>query len=180
MKEIWKDIKNYEGLYRVSNRGRVKSLYDGRHKIKREKMLTLFKKNTGYYQVTLSKNKNKTFFSVHRLVLSAFSGLCPNGMICLHLDDDGTNNNIENLKWGTYSENSRQMVARGRNLDFIRSIQGEKNPQAKLTGKDIIDIRKTAKKENKKRGWCVKLAISYKVSHSLISMVAGGKRWDHI
>jgi hypothetical protein len=70
MNEIWKDIKGYEGLYQVSNTGKVKSLilYSGM----RGRILKTDKDKSGYYRVTLSKSSKITRFLVHRLVASAF------------------------------------------------------------------------------------------------------------
>ena len=59
----------------------------------------------GYYQVTLCKSGNHYFKYVHRLILETFVGPCPEDMECLHLDENKKNNNLENLKWGTHSEN---------------------------------------------------------------------------
>lgn len=69
--EIWKDIKDYEGLFQVSNWGRVKSLGNGKtHKTSR--IRKFYKSNRGYLRVNLSKNGETKKYSVHRLVAEAF------------------------------------------------------------------------------------------------------------
>ena len=70
MKEIWKDIRNYDGLYQVSNTGKIKSL-NYRH-TGREKMLKLSVNNKGYLYVVLYKNGVKKFYRINRLVAEAF------------------------------------------------------------------------------------------------------------
>lgn len=106
MKEIWKDIKSYEGLYQVSNIGRIKSLkrhiktYNGGEYVRKEKIKSIRKINTGgYSDVLLAKNgKNKTFV-IHRLVAEAFIPNPQNLPYINHKDEDKTNNCVENLEW---------------------------------------------------------------------------------
>lgn len=107
--EIWKDIKGYEGLYQVSNLGRVKSLarkvikaYGAEHNLK-EKLRVINSDNVGYQVVRLHNGKGKTF-KVHRLVAKAFLGE-PNGLEVNHIDGDKSNNKVENLEYCTRGEN---------------------------------------------------------------------------
>ena len=103
-KEIWKDIVGYEGLYAVSNKGRVKSL--GNDKSRREKILILHKDKTGYLQVHLCRNGKPKWYTVHRLVLMTFAP-CDNmkSLQVNHIDEDKTNNHLSNLEWCTCEEN---------------------------------------------------------------------------
>ena len=90
MKEIWKDIRNYDGLYQVSNTGKIKSL-NYRH-TGREKMLKLSVNNKGYLYVILYKNGVKKFYRINRLVAEAFISN-PNNYPCVnHKDENKTNN----------------------------------------------------------------------------------------
>ena len=90
MKEIWKDIRNYDGLYQVSNTGKIKSL-NYRH-TGREKMLKLSVNNKGYLYVVLYKNGVKKFYRINRLVAEAFISN-PNNYPCVnHKDENKTNN----------------------------------------------------------------------------------------
>ena len=103
--EIWKDIKGYEGLYQVSNMGRVKSFnYRNSGKIR---ILKGVYNRYGYLTVQLSKNKVGKRKLIHRLVLSAF---CPvSGMDELdvnHKDEKWDNNVIGNLEWCTKKYNN--------------------------------------------------------------------------
>lgn len=114
MKEIWKDVSNYEGLYQVSNLGRVKSLEkiifsDGVARRRRERILKSTNRR-GYRQLTLSKWGDKKQKSVHRLVAESF---IPNPDCKLeinHIDGDKANNKVNNLEWCTRRENAIHSV----------------------------------------------------------------------
>lgn len=115
MNEIWADIKGYEGLYQVSNFGRVKSLSmrNGAGTFPMERMLSQTDNGNGYLIVHLMKNNNRELKYVHRLVAEAFcdkgSGNCVN-----HIDFDKRNNVWTNLEWCTQGENVRYSAERMR------------------------------------------------------------------
>lgn len=99
MQEIWKDIPEYEGLYQVSNLGRIKSLpRKGTHTTK-ERIMNFTKSNKGYFIAVLSKDYKKKSFSVHRLVAQAFIPNPNNLPQVNHKDENKENNNINNLEW---------------------------------------------------------------------------------
>lgn len=103
MQEIWKDIPNYENLYQISNRGRVKSLHN-RHKNK--KYLKPCPTSKGYMSVSLCKNHTQKSFHIHRLVAENFIPN-PNNYPCInHIDENKENNDISNLEWCTYQYNN--------------------------------------------------------------------------
>lgn len=106
MNEIWKDIPNYEGVYQVSNLGKVKSLNYNRTKVEKIMLLTL--NRYGYYAIGLSKNNKKKTFTVHKLVAMAFLGHTPCGykLVVDHIDSNPLNNNLENLQLISQRENS--------------------------------------------------------------------------
>lgn len=94
MKEIWKDIIGYEGLYQVSDLGRVKSFYNGD-----ERVLLVNKDNKGYLKVGLWKDSKMKTCKVHRLVAQAFLPN-PDGLPCVnHKDECKTNNIVSNLEY---------------------------------------------------------------------------------
>lgn len=109
--EEWRPVKDYEGLYEVSDRGRVKSLdrliCHSNGKVTTfsgcERRLKLV--HTGYLAVTLSKGcKPKTKY-VHSLVAESFLGDKPKGLDVNHIDGDKKNNSLKNLEYVTRSEN---------------------------------------------------------------------------
>ena len=100
MKEIWKDVKGYEGMYCVSNFGRVKSF-----KRKKAMILKPFYNMDGYLNVELRDSKSRKTISVHRLVAIAFVPNPLNKPQVNHIDEVKTNNNISNLEWVTQKEN---------------------------------------------------------------------------
>lgn len=109
--EVWKDVLNYEGLYKVSNLGRVKSLdrlcilSDGRRRVNKGKVLKVRYDIGGYEKVTLYKNKIGKILSVHYIVISTFNGDRPDGLVINHIDENRTNNQLDNLEYITQKEN---------------------------------------------------------------------------
>lgn len=109
--EIWKDIPEFEGLYRASNLGRVKSLSrfrkgkNGSLVSVKEKILKPQLNNNGYYIVRLFKNSIGKWYSVHRLVWKVFNGSIPEGLQVNHINEIKTDNRLENLNLMTCKEN---------------------------------------------------------------------------
>ena len=101
MEEVWKDIEGYEGLYEVSNLGRVKSLHG-----LSEKIMKNSNGSGGYQKLSLTKNKIPKNFFVHRLVAQAFIPNPESKPEVNHIDEDKTNNRVDNLEWMTHIENS--------------------------------------------------------------------------
>jgi len=117
IEEIWKPVKGYEGLYEVSNLGRVKSLerfancrYGGTCK---EKILKGGKDGAGYLLVGICQNKKRKTKKVHRLVAEAFLKNPENKKTVNHKDGVKANNFVENLEWMTHKENVRHASKTG-------------------------------------------------------------------
>ena len=111
MKEIWKPVRNYEGLYEVSNMGRVKSLERtvriGRgYRIVPEKILKAEKNNHGYLQLHLYREGKRKLCRIHRLVAIAFLENHNNLPEVNHKDENKQNNCVENLEWCSRSYNN--------------------------------------------------------------------------
>lgn len=103
--------------YEVSNIGRVRSLdrtivmSNGRTRNVKGRILKPGKVKSGHVLVVLGKSASSRF--IHRLVLEAFVGVRPDGMVCCHNNGDPADNRLENLRWDTWSSNSRDAVAHG-------------------------------------------------------------------
>ena len=94
MKEIWKDINNYERLYQVSNLGNVRSL-----KNNKIKLLKGYKNKDGYLQVSLYKNSEEKKFYIHRLVADAFLDNINKYEFIDHINTIRDDNAVFNLRW---------------------------------------------------------------------------------
>ena len=125
MEEIWKDVKGYEGQYKVSNLGNVKSLKYLHHN--KEALLKGGIKKTGYRQVILSKNYKNKYVNVHRLVAEAFIPNPNNYKEINHIDENKLNNNVSNLEWCTQKENQEHAYRIG----LQKPISTEKNKYSK-------------------------------------------------
>ena len=115
MKEEWRDIDGYEGLYQVSNLGRVKSLKYMHQNV--ERVLKPFVAGTGYLQVTLCKNQKHEKRFVHRLVANAFLPNSSSLPQVNHKDECKTNNAVNNLEWCTHLYNHRYGTIKARILE---------------------------------------------------------------
>lgn len=113
MEEIWKDIKEYEGLYQVSNLGNVRSLNYNRQKI--TKQLRPYKNIRGYWVVSLFKNNKQKTKMVHRLVAESFIENIENNIIVNHKDGNKNNNCADNLEWCTPQYNIKEAFRMGLN-----------------------------------------------------------------
>jgi hypothetical protein len=111
MEEIWKDIEGYEGLYQVSNLGKVKSLSN--NLAKKEKILKNSKNVKGYHKVTLCLFGKRKSITVHRLVAEAFIHNDKNKSQVNHINGVKIDNNVNNLEWSTASENVRHSWKNG-------------------------------------------------------------------
>lgn len=128
MRKIWKDVPNYEGLYQVSNLGRVKSNHNGKgHK---PKVLTNIPRN-GYVSVILCKNKSQKNVFVHRLVAKCFVPNPENKPCVNHIDGNKSNPCAYNLEWCTQKENISHAIKNGlfnpkENPSIKKSRKGER------------------------------------------------------
>lgn len=127
--EEWRNIEGYEGLYKISNLGRVKSL-NYRHTGK-EKILTP-QQRCGYPFVTLFKDCKRKQYNIHRLVAQAFIPNPDNKPCIDHINTDRTDVSLENLRWVTPKENmNNPLTIKKQRLANI----GNKNPMYGKCGK---------------------------------------------
>lgn len=146
-KEIWKTIPEFEGLYQISNHGRIKSLerqdtgegygkYYRPEKIKKPSIGT-----NGYYGISFFKAKKRYPKSVHRLVAELFVKNPDNKPCVNHLDGDKLNNYYKNLGWVSYSENMNHAFENNliKNAVGGKSITSKKVKQLTITG-ELVKI----------------------------------------
>ena len=120
--EKWKAIPGYLGLYEVSDHGRVRSVAgvrrvgggEGYLRPYPSRIRSLHTDKAGYPRVTLKSNGVSRNHLVHHLVLEAFVGPKPAGQECRHLNGNPADDRLENLQWGTSSENKHDIVRHGR------------------------------------------------------------------
>lgn len=113
-REIWKSVLGYIGLYEVSNYGRVRSL-----KHEKIRILKQLKHTNGYLKVNLCKDGITKIFYVHRLVYEAFNGFIPDGYEINHINEDKTDNRLDNLNLLTHGENIRYGTANQRRAEKL-------------------------------------------------------------
>jgi hypothetical protein len=171
--EIWKSIKGYEGLYEVSNIGKIKSLEKlvsngKKYILKKERILIKIMSSSGYYYVNLYKNKKSKVTYIHRIVVENFIPNVENKSQVNHIDGNKKNNCISNLEWCTRIENAQHALKNGL---FPVGERGN----SKLNAGDILKIR-----EDCLNNPYIILAKKYSVSPELIKLIAFGKLWKHI
>ena len=149
--EVWKDIAGYEGLYQVSNLGRVKSLArkvaTGRGwRIIKETILKQSLSNTGYYRVYLSEHSKLKPYSVHRLVATAFIPNPKNYPFVNHKSEVKTENFVENLEWCDQSYNTTYGTSMERQIETQRKTMSTNKKVLNVdTGKEYVSISEASR-----------------------------------
>ena len=170
IEEQWLDIPGYEGLYQISNFGRVKSFY-----FKNPRILKPHKVK-GYSNVELYKNKKKKQFYIHRLVMENF---CPienmNVLDVNHKDEDKSNNHISNLEWMTHKDNlnygSRAEKARMK----MQGKNSSRSKKVRCIAKDVIyDALREAERQLGIPATNISKACKGKIK------TAGGYHWEYV
>ncbi len=163
--ESWTPItlSGLESLYEVSTAGRVRRTTTGR-------ILRPSTHSKEYRTLTLTGNGLRKSVLVHRLVLEAFRGPCPAEHESLHRDGDRANNHLDNLLWGTSTENERDKARHG------TVARGERNGQAVLSTEQIHEVVRRCGAGESQRA----VASAYGVSQSQVSRIVTGQRWGHL
>lgn len=153
MKEIYKDVKGYEGYYEISNLGNVRSSsYKGR------RILKPAKTKRGYLNVVFCINQKKEHKLIHRLVAEAFIDNPNNFKTVNHKDENKLNNTAENLEWLSQEENNRYSNKKMLTEEQVRQI-----PTMIGNGYSQLDI-----------------ANSFNVSRRTIQFILKGEHWSDL
>lgn len=174
MTEFWKWIPGYEGLYKVSSLGRVKSVKRVDHSghLRESKYLTACKINQTHFAVCLVKNRKRKFRYVSDLVLSTFIGPRPKDKQARHFPDRNTaNNKLNNLSWATPKRNQRDRIVHG------TANRGEKVHTCKTSLVQVKQIKKLWE-----RGTRTRKQISRKtgVPYGIVKSIILGDSWRYV
>ena len=170
--EIWKDIEGegVDGLYQVSNFGRVKSF----HSLP-AKLITPYVNYNGYYVVEMRKDKKKITRLLHRLIAKAFIPNPENKPYINHKDGNKLNYSLENLEWVTSAENTRHARENG----LMKIKRGTQCSHAKFTETEIKYIRKNYNPSDKKNN-ANSLAKKFGVSTTTIYYIVHEKIYKDV
>lgn len=163
--ERWLPVVGYEGIYDVSDHGRVRRILAGQGAIA-GKILKWRPDTKGYPQVHLCRDGRSRNSPIHRLVAAAFIGPCPSRKEINHSDGIKANNAVENLKYVTHVQNSQHASKMG------LLIRGEKVHCAKLTEEDVHSVRRVLGIETE-----ASIAKRMGVGKTCINSIATGHSW---
>ena len=178
MNEEWKPVVGFEDYYEVSNHGRVRSLdrvvktsRGQGYRTQKGKLIT--GRLVGKYLQVVFRIRGlsiRRYDYIHRLVMQAFIGECPEGMEVRHLDGNAQNNNLDNLAYSTHKVNIGDKVEHG------TLINGEKHYNATLTNDNVLDIRRLWSFDFSCKEIADYFGLTYHHCHKIISR----RIWSHI
>ncbi len=163
--ERWLPVVGWEGLYEVSDLGRVRCL--PRKWVPQTRLLKTVHSPGKYPQVGLFKPGRKLTQMVHQLVAKAFLGPCPSGMEVCHFDGNRANNAVSNLRYDTRKANHADKRRHG------TLMVGEDAPSARLCTSDVLAIRSSGRRPSE-------LAEEYGVTVGNIYAILSRRSWRHV
>lgn len=164
--ERWLPVVNWEGLYEVSDQGRVRSLdrVDSMGRLRKGRLITTAPGSHGYPMAQLYRDGKRSGRTVHSLVLEAFVGPRPAGADACHCDGSRTNNALSNLRWDTRPGNHADKIAHGTHC------QGERIGTSRLRRSQVLAIRADPRSHTL-------IARDYGVARALVSLIKSRRRW---
>ena len=177
----WKDIQGYEGLYKVSNLGEVKSLERledngrGSKRKRNERIISIdYHSADGHGRVNLHKNGVSKRYFIHRIVANCFLENDDMLPIINHKDENPYNNNVDNLEWCSWKHNANYG---NRNKTISLKTRGENAKNSKVTEKDVLEIYKMFYEDKK----TVKEITELKdVTRSIVNGIIRFTTWKHL
>ena len=177
MKEIWKNIDDYNGDYQVSNYGNIRSF----KRCKAGKLMSPAVLDTGYVIVGIRKNGHKDFHYIHRLVAQAFIDNPDNKPEVNHIGGNKANNSVDNLEWSTSTENKRHAIDTGLRDEVAQKISKANSKQVKcITTGSIYDSLIEA--ENQTRVACTNIGACCRGKLKSVGKTPFGEKlvWEYI
>jgi predicted XRE-type DNA-binding protein len=174
MQEIWRDIEGYEGLYQVSNLGRVKSLDRYRYdngQFTKGGVLRYSLNHGGYAGVNLCKNGKRIRHTIHKLVATTFIRPSKKGEQINHKNGNKLKNEADNLEWVTSKENHKHRV------NVLGKGRGESNGESVLTAEEVKEIKYLLDEGSLYQR---QIADIYGVHRSTITCINRGKNWGYL
>lgn len=170
--EQWLPVLNYEGLYEISNLGRIRSSYRGSRILRQCESHRDGRRACNHYLiVSLSKNGKHVTRYVHKLVAEAFLGSCPPGKQIRHGPGGQHDNRVVNLGYGTKEENEQDKIRDG------TAPRGSRNPYARVNESMVKEIRnKHAGGDRTYRS----LGLEYGIDETTVSLIVRRKTWEHV
>lgn len=176
MKEEWRDVEGFEGFYKISNMGRLKSMggWCGTAKRKESIRSTGFTRD-GYEKVRLLYHGKDRTCRIHRLVAETFIPKLDGKETVNHIDGNKKNNCVSNLEW----TDRKEQMYHAYSLGLKTSRVGSNNSNSKLSDDDVREIRKAYIRQSKEFG-TVALAKKYGVTNSVIGLVVNYKTYVNV
>lgn len=172
MEEIWKDVVGYEGIYKVSNIGRIKRLLKFRkYRDCNFKILSPVKDKDGYYRTAFTDiNKKTKNITIHRIVAKTFIENPSNKKCVNHINGIKDDNRVDNLEWVTVLENNLHAIK----LGLKKPLKGENHNLVKINTEQVNNIRYEWSTGNFKQK---EIALKYGLQQSQISRIVNYVRW---